>query len=154
MKITEEMVEAAEKARQNYYQHCAGNGTVRLAMRAAIEAAHLATGEAREGASSDAGSLDNPQTYHLCEPAAILQPKPCTCHPDDNPPVPCAQKYALSECRKAASPAAPQSAGLDAGTFKWAVDELVYAAKYKTSQASEYDAVMAFARALGGHANG
>jgi hypothetical protein len=23
----------------------------------------------------------------------------CTCHPDDNPPVPCPQKYALSECR-------------------------------------------------------
>lgn len=27
--------------------------------------------------------------------------KPCTCHPDDNPPVPCAQKYALGECRRA-----------------------------------------------------
>ena len=27
--------------------------------------------------------------------------QPCTCHPDDNPPVPCAQKYALSECREA-----------------------------------------------------
>lgn len=25
--------------------------------------------------------------------------KPCTCHPDDNPPVPCAQQYALNECR-------------------------------------------------------
>jgi hypothetical protein len=23
----------------------------------------------------------------------------CTCHPSDNPPVPCAKKYALSECR-------------------------------------------------------
>lgn len=22
----------------------------------------------------------------------------CTCHPDDNPPVPCAEKYAYSEC--------------------------------------------------------
>src|SRR5947209_14248859 len=22
----------------------------------------------------------------------------CTCHPDDSPPVPCAQKYAFSEC--------------------------------------------------------
>ena len=28
----------------------------------------------------------------------------CTCHPDDNPPVPCAQRYASSECR-AAKPA-------------------------------------------------
>ena len=27
------------------------------------------------------------------------EPRPCTCHPDDNPPVPCAQKYALNECR-------------------------------------------------------
>ncbi len=24
--------------------------------------------------------------------------KPCTCHPSDNPPVPCARKYALHEC--------------------------------------------------------
>jgi hypothetical protein len=28
--------------------------------------------------------------------------RPCTCHPDDNPPVPCPRKYALSECRGAA----------------------------------------------------
>ncbi len=26
----------------------------------------------------------------------------CTCHPDDNPPVPCPRKYALTECRAAA----------------------------------------------------
>ena len=25
--------------------------------------------------------------------------RPCTCHPDDNPPNPCAKKYALGECR-------------------------------------------------------
>jgi hypothetical protein len=25
--------------------------------------------------------------------------RPCTCRPDDNPPQPCAQKYALSECK-------------------------------------------------------
>jgi hypothetical protein len=23
---------------------------------------------------------------------------PCTCHPDDNPPVPCTRQYAYSEC--------------------------------------------------------
>ena len=28
--------------------------------------------------------------------------RPCTCHPDDNPPVPCPQKYALTDCRMAA----------------------------------------------------
>lgn len=27
----------------------------------------------------------------------------CTCHPDDNPPRPCARKYALNECRKSRS---------------------------------------------------
>lgn len=28
---------------------------------------------------------------------------PCTCHPDDNPPVPCQKQYALSECRRKAN---------------------------------------------------
>lgn len=28
--------------------------------------------------------------------------RPCTCHPDDNPPRPCPRKYALEECRRAA----------------------------------------------------
>ena len=32
----------------------------------------------------------------------IADAKPCTCHPDDNPPVPCAKQYALSECRSIA----------------------------------------------------
>jgi len=26
--------------------------------------------------------------------------RPCTCHPDDNPPRPCPRKYAYSECVK------------------------------------------------------
>lgn len=29
--------------------------------------------------------------------------RPCTCHPDDNPPKACPQKFALSECRAAAT---------------------------------------------------
>lgn len=33
--------------------------------------------------------------------------RPCTCHPDDNPPRPCPRKYALSECRAAAQPPSP-----------------------------------------------
>lgn len=28
--------------------------------------------------------------------------RPCTCHPDDNPPRPCPRKFALEECRAAA----------------------------------------------------
>lgn len=31
---------------------------------------------------------------------------PCTCHPDDNPPVPCPQRFALSECKAVAAPPA------------------------------------------------
>lgn len=30
--------------------------------------------------------------------------RPCTCHPDDNPPRPCPRKYALEECRAATAP--------------------------------------------------
>lgn len=35
----------------------------------------------------------------------------CTCHPDDNPPSPCPQKYALSECQAAALSASPLPSG-------------------------------------------
>lgn len=40
---------------------------------------------------------------------AVIWPEPgdleaafagCTCHPDDNPPRPCARRYALNECRQ------------------------------------------------------
>jgi len=29
----------------------------------------------------------------------LVPAKGCTCHPDDNPPVPCPRKYALTDCR-------------------------------------------------------
>ncbi len=32
----------------------------------------------------------------------IVGRRPCTCHPDDNPPSPCAEQYAIEECRKVA----------------------------------------------------
>ncbi len=32
-----------------------------------------------------------------------LDARPCTCHPDDNPPQPCAKQYALGECMAAAA---------------------------------------------------
>jgi hypothetical protein len=37
------------------------------------------------------------------EDAAPAEPaeRPCTCHPDDNPPQPCAKRYALAECKAA-----------------------------------------------------
>jgi len=35
-----------------------------------------------------------------CHCWQVKKIRPCTCHPDDNPPVPCARQYALSECRR------------------------------------------------------
>lgn len=34
---------------------------------------------------------------------ALRDARPCTCHPDDNPPQPCAKQYALGECMAAAA---------------------------------------------------
>lgn len=33
---------------------------------------------------------------------AVIDTRSCTCHPDDNPPQPCARKYAFSDCVAAA----------------------------------------------------
>lgn len=33
------------------------------------------------------------------QPTAGGDARPCTCHPDDNPPSPCPRKFALAECR-------------------------------------------------------
>ena len=30
---------------------------------------------------------------------AVADDRPCTCHPDDNPPRPCPKRYALNECK-------------------------------------------------------
>lgn len=34
--------------------------------------------------------------------AKNADPRTCTCHPDDKPPVPCPRRFALTECRVAA----------------------------------------------------
>jgi hypothetical protein len=36
--------------------------------------------------------------------AEPTQERSCTCHPEDNPPIPCPRKYALAECRAAVAP--------------------------------------------------
>lgn len=54
------------------------------------------------GACKESAPVEPPQ------PSEARDPRPCTCHPDDNPPVPCPRKYALSECRAAHEP--PQTA--------------------------------------------
>ena len=33
----------------------------------------------------------------------VIDRRPCTCHPDDNPPVPCEKRYALNECNVASN---------------------------------------------------
>ena len=35
-------------------------------------------------------------------PPTSETPRPCTCHPDDDPPAPCPQKFAYHECMRAA----------------------------------------------------
>lgn len=56
----------------------------------------------------DSGTLDEASDlYLLLKEVEAMRPvepeaRPCTCHPDDNPPRPCPHRYALSECRKAA----------------------------------------------------
>lgn len=47
-----------------------------------------------------------------CSPHGHGRPseRPCTCHPDDNPPQPCAKRYALTEC-KAAHALRPNAGG-------------------------------------------
>lgn len=37
--------------------------------------------------------------------------RPCTCHPDDSPPRPCAKRYALSECKALDFPFGGASSG-------------------------------------------
>lgn len=38
---------------------------------------------------------------HVMAAATELVQRPCTCHPDDNPPKPCPKNYALTDCRAA-----------------------------------------------------
>ncbi len=43
-----------------------------------------------------------PLGYQPEAASLALVDRPCTCHPDDNPPLPCPRKYALQDCRAAA----------------------------------------------------
>jgi len=45
--------------------------------------------------------------------------KICTCHPDDKPPIPCAQKFALKDCRLAAALEAVREHLADDGALRW-----------------------------------
>lgn len=51
------------------------------------------------------------------QPPSVADAKPCTCHPDDNPPVPCAKQYALSECRSVADAAGAKDAEASFNAF-------------------------------------
>jgi hypothetical protein len=39
--------------------------------------------------------------FDIMDAVGSTAPRACTCHPDDHPPVPCARKYALQDCRRA-----------------------------------------------------
>lgn len=62
--------------------------------------------------------------YWIDQPAAPTErpgeDKPCTCHPDDNPPSPCARKYALSACK--ATPPASDTPMTDAESYRTAME--------------------------------
>lgn len=71
-----------------------------------IDAYIVSTGEFFWGAHPQ--TIAN-QRAQIVTPVEVtgLADRSCTCHPDDYPPVPCPQKYALTECRKAAAERAP-----------------------------------------------
>lgn len=63
--------------------------------------------------------VESPELHEAMMRAAdylrqCAEQRPCTCHPDDNPPVPCAQKYALNECRAASEPTETEIEARDA----------------------------------------
>ena len=56
-----------------------------------------------EEIAKDKHEYDVDQFRPMPQFAKDKDPRPCTCHPGDNPPVPCAKQYALTECRKKAA---------------------------------------------------
>lgn len=54
-------------------------------------------------ASCAIGCLNALPTAKCDRVAELRDARPCTCHPDDNPPQPCAKQYALGECMAAAA---------------------------------------------------
>lgn len=79
------------------------------------EAAKIAEAHATEASMSQKAAFDrgndvagnmfwSGQAAALAISHSILDAvdrRPCTCHPDDNPPTPCARKYAFTECASA-----------------------------------------------------
>ena len=61
------------------------------------------TGYLHETAPTTAASNLADGDYLLYAAPQPAPARPCTCNPGDNPPQPCAQQYALLECRAAAS---------------------------------------------------
>lgn len=43
-----------------------------------------------------------PKHVRIDQEAKEIDTRTCTCHPDDNPPIPCPRKFALRECRRSA----------------------------------------------------
>jgi hypothetical protein len=69
----------------------------RLRDKTRLRAAHGLTGWVLAEEALLAEAAD--EIERLASLAWPEPPRPCTCHPDDNPPVPCTQQYALNECR-------------------------------------------------------
>jgi hypothetical protein len=44
--------------------------------------------------------MNKPDAIAAAEPPLECVVRPCTCHHSDNPPRPCAQQYALKDCKR------------------------------------------------------
>lgn len=95
------MAEADRRHRSELARLKAQPGVVKAAQDAVAELANVPMQLSLE----DWSRISNAILAALSAPVS-QEPiaRQCTCHPDDNPPKPCAEKYALSECLAASSP--------------------------------------------------
>ncbi len=70
--------------------------------------------------------------------------RPCTCHPDDNPPTPCARKYALSDCLAAQSSHPGEAVAPTGAAGNLATDTI----KSSNPEGAEVEAVARIEKAL------
>lgn len=80
-------------------------GAPEIGLTADESSAHWRNVPITAGMWFDAFDRDYPELATAIEVAAkksLPDTRKCTCYPDDNPPVPCPRKFALTECRAAA----------------------------------------------------
>ncbi len=84
--------------------------TLQAMMLAMLKAANNSEGYAavQQYGIGPGGDAEMRAVFRVVQDALAAQgadTRPCTCHPDDNPPRPCPRKFALGECRAASEAA-------------------------------------------------